>query len=420
MCYRKQIMLSSKSAAVFIEPHPHNQEPKRSRLHALYHQLASELWEPDGSFRLGGRWGAMGTDPVHGFRGALWHALALYGDDLEMSALADRIIIRHAHRRFCHFAPSAVVDLLHHNRELIGREALAILRDYLERYLPELVTEDLRVRGYNDNHPFKAAQALLIGGGMLERADLQSTGLQRLREARRVYRRNGFPCEFNSPNYAPVSLQPLASIGTWGAGTEAGDIALELEAFLWNDLAVHFDSRGGVCAGAMSRAGQNDFEGMGGNALMLLMHLWPERFALNLQEELGNAPENRQLFSENTEPAFQLAHAIWMARPDYHVPKQTESLLFDKTPGRLFSGSAETGTTTLGWEDSAQRPEGAPAEMVLGPRRTTLTMFHGRDFTLGTSRHPWLDGAQTHGFFATVCRKPPGPEGHLDHRNTAV
>lgn len=399
---------------------PAAQSSRRDRLYAVCRDLAPELWTPDGGFHMGGRWASDVSDPAHGFRGALWHCLALYGEDPVSNTLADRIVASHVRMRFCHFAPSAAVDLLHHSGDRIGPEASAILRGYLGRFLPELVTDDLRVRGFNDNHPFKAAQALLVGGRMLGRDDLCETGLNRLREARQVYRRNGFPCEFNSPNYAPVSLQPLATIAGWGEATEAGELARELEAFIWRDVAVHFDARAGVCAGAMSRAGRNDFEGMGGNSLMLLMHLWPERFVLDLHEELRNAPGNTRLFTETTEPAFQLAHAVWMARPDYHVPEEIEALLFDKDPGTFIRGTAETASTTLGWEPPVERPEGAPSAMVLGPRRTLLSMYHGGDFTLGTSRHPWLDGAQSHGLFATVCRRAPGPEALLDHRQAAI
>ncbi len=393
------------SAAAPLVPGPVEQGFLRKRLYAAFCERIDQYWSEEGDFIGPGN----AQRAFGGYRGALWQCLAYLDGDPRCVQRANRIILRHYRETPDHFTPGAAVDILHHYRERLEPEAEEKLLRYLKLNLPFMTTEDLKIHGYNDNHPFKAMHALIVGGELVGDPALVEVGLMRLHQAMEVFERNGFPCEYNSPNYTPVSLQPLAAMVGGAKSTEARELALRLERFYWQDLALHFDPRAGVMAGPMSRASANDRQGLLGGSACLLHHLFPERFALNLVDEIIRHPETSPHVTAKTrqEIAFFQAHPIWYSRSEYHLTAALVETIFHKPAGACVRGTAETGTSTISWSaPTATRPAGAPAEAVYGPRRPLLTTYFGENYTLGTAQYSWLDNSQANGFFATLARRP--------------
>lgn len=383
---------------------PENQNAAADRVCSKHRDNLDLYWDENGRFREGKDGIAPG-----GFRAALWHCLAYLGGDDACRARANRIIDAQKRTTLCHFAPGACIEALHFYRDALEPESVSIFERYLDAILSQFTTEDLKIHGYNDNHPYKAAHALILGGEMLGDARLVGVGLHRLRQAVEVFQRSGFPCEYNSPNYAPVSLQPLAGIVERAQNDEARDLALRLERFYWQDVALHFDPRPGVPTGPMSRAGANDYSGLLGGALCLLHYLFPERFALDLLEEVYDRPERNPHITDVNVGAvsprsFYQAHLVWYAHARYHLTPELVDALFERPAGACVRGFSESGTWALEWPDAAMRPNGAPDRVVFGPRRSLLTTYFGDSWSLGTSQVSWLDNAQAHGFYATLAR----------------
>jgi len=405
-------MHSSRSAEVgsdalsAIPVLPSNQTARRNALYSAHQQTLDVFWNPDGTFIKREQEGYASVESCGGFRGSLWHCLAYLAGDQRCVERANRIIEAQWKQTYCAFAPGAAIDVLYHYRDRLEPQVIAMLERYLMLTAPQTVTDDLKIHGYNDNHPFKATHVMIAGGEMLDQPHLVQQGLKRLRDAVEVYERNGFPCEYNSPNYTPVSLQPLASIVEMTKNEEARDLALRIERFFWQDLALHFDSRTGICTGPLSRCSTNDLDGIMGGSVCLLMHLWPERFGLDLINEVYTNGDRSEFFNRENKLglAFYQAHPIWYARAEYHVTPELESAIFDKPAGALIRGTIESGVSARKWKDGDKKPAGAPDRHVLGPRHSLLTTYYGRSFSLGTSQYSWLDGSQSHGIYCTIAK----------------
>jgi hypothetical protein len=248
---------------------------------------------------------------------------------------------------------------------------------------------------------------------MLDEPGCVQLGLKKLRQAVEVYQRNGFPCEYNSPNYTPVSLNPLANIVEQAHDEEAKALALQLEHFFWQDLALHFDSRACLPAGPFSRGYANDYCGLLSGTLCLVAHLWPEHFDFSLITEVFDHGDTTKLIDPSISaklPFFQ-AHPVWYASATYHVTEGIEHAIFSKPAGTCVRGTAESGVATVGWSDPKDKPAGAPTHHFSGPRRSLLTTWYGADYSLGTSQYSWLDNAQADNFLITISR---GPRRHPD------
>lgn len=406
-------MTSSRSAASGSESHssvpayPVSQSTRRSALYSAHQGTLDVFWNPDGSFIAREKDGFPPVDSSGGFRGSLWHCLAYLAGDERCVERANRIIEANWRQSYCAFAPGAAIDVLFHYRDKLEPQVAAKLVRYLEQNAPQTVTDDLKIHGYNDNHPFKAMHVMIVAGEMLNQPHLVRQGLKRLRDAVEVYQRNGFPCEYNSPNYTPVSLQPLASIVEMTTNEEARDLALKIERFFWQDLALHFDSRTGICAGPLSRCSINDYDGIFGGTLCLLHYLWPERFRVDLIDELYRNGETSEYFNRGNklDLAFYQAHPVWYARAEYHVTPELETAIFDKPAGTTIKGTIESGVAPKRWKKEEDKPAGAPDLYVQGPRQSLLTTHYSRSFSLGTSQYSWLDNAQAHALYATISKE---------------
>ena len=375
------------------------QTQRRAELYAAHQKTIDEYWDDSGRFA----W-EPNLDSHGGYRAILWHCLSYLSGDAHCVAKANAIINYNFTQQVCHFAPGASIDVLQHHRERLTPEAEATLERYIRLNVPYMSTEDLKIHGYNDNHAYKGMHALVVGGEMLDLPKYVDLGLFKLRQAVELFQRTGFPCEYNSPNYTPVSLNPLANIVEQAQNEEARELALRLEKLYWQDAAVHFDPKCGLPAGPYSRGYVNDYSGLLSGTLGLLSYLFPERFDFDLIEEVYVKGADTRLIDpaiKSSLPFYQV-HSIWFASATYHLDEAIEATMFDKPVGARVRGLTETGTWTVQWKDPADRPAGAPRIHHSGPRRSLLTTYFGEGYTLGTSQYSWLDNGQSHGFVATV------------------
>lgn len=341
---------------------------------------------------------------VGGYRGTMMHCLAyLHSGNEQAIHLANRILEYYDTTTPCHFAPCMILEILLDHESHLEPKVRDLLINYLKRNLSYMATDDLQCHGYNDNHPHKAAQALILGGEWFGQQHFIDLGLKRLHQATTLFERNDFPSEYNSPNYLPVSLKPLAELANHTQHHEAQQLAIALERFHWNDLAEHFDGRVGLSAGPFCRGYAGDYRGMINNTVLLLSGLFPERFAFNVIDELYHKQLDSDLIdpSEKLRLPFYQSHIIWYITPQYHVAPQTVERIFEDKTGQTITGQIESGVSTHNCE-----LQGSPSLHVMGPRNSKLTTYFGNHYSLGTAQYSWLDGVQAHGMIATVHQQP--------------
>jgi hypothetical protein len=364
---------------------------------AIYDSLTrirNRYWAADGTFTWQDRHG------VGGFRGAMMHCLAYFhSDDPQAHDLANRILHTQNTNTPCHFAPSLVLEILYEHDDKLEPEIKDELIAYLKRHLSYMMTDDLQCHGYNDNHPHKAAHALVLGGQYLNQSTFIEVGRKRLAQAVELFERNDFPSEYNSPNYLPVSLKPLAELVNGAEDTELREMALWLERYHWNDLAEHFDGRVGLPAGPFCRGYAGDYRGMLNNTVMLLAALFPQQFDFDVVHEFFVKQEHSPLIdpSEKARLPFYQSHIVWYITPEYHVEDKTIKRIFEDKTDQTLIGHIESGVTTC----PCPLP-GGPAQHTMGPRQGNITSYFGKNYSLGTAQYSWLNGNQAHSMIACI------------------
>tara|TARA_Y100001933_G_scaffold265282_1_gene339868 strand:+ start:5990 stop:7897 length:1908 start_codon:yes stop_codon:yes gene_type:complete len=373
----------------------------RKKLWAAHRTWLDRCWDAQGQYI----WD--GTINSKSYRVKLCHCLAYLDGDANSIDKANRIIQTHFSDEPCHFTPSAIVDLLHWHRDRLEIPIRSLLENNLRILLPYMLTDDLKIQGYNDNHPYKAMHALILGGQMLGDESMINRGLDKLQQACDFFTHAGFPCEYNSPSYTFVSLAPLAGIAHHAHNPQARDLALKLERFYWQDLALHFDQRVGLPTGPFSRGYDADYEGLLASVVMLLAYLFPDEFEFDLHEELYKKGAQSTIippFAKSMLPCFQ-ARIIFASAANYHLTPELINALFGTRDHVTIRGTIESGVTNITWPDATNRPAGAPDAHRMGPRRSLITTWFGKHASLGTAQYAWLDNKQAHGCIANITRE---------------
>ncbi|NNM88177.1 MAG: hypothetical protein HKL95_06630 [Phycisphaerae bacterium] len=85
----------------------------------------------------------------------------------------------------------------------------------------------------------------------------------------------------------------------------------------------------------MSRAYVHDYSGLLSGTLILLAHLWPDRFEFDVVEEVFAKGSRSQLLDAQVEKGlpFFHAHPVWYASATYHLTEQIERAIFKKPAG---------------------------------------------------------------------------------------
>ncbi|MAX26735.1 MAG: hypothetical protein CMJ19_19760 [Phycisphaeraceae bacterium] len=376
--------------------HTHTIQPAhyRQAIFDAHTRIRHDIWDANGQY--------LSNDGMStgGYRGAMMHVLAyLHSKDEQAIELANRILLTNYTNSPCHFAPSLIMEILLEHEALLKPDIKDLLVAYLKRNLSYMVSDDLQCHGYNDNHPHKAEHALILGGEFLNQPSYIDVGLKRLDQAITVFKRNDFPSEYNSPNYLPVSLKPLAELVNHTSNSQARDMAMQLEQVHWHDLAEHFDGRVGLPTGPFSRGYASDYRGTISNTVMLIAAMFPDKFDFDVIDEMYV----KQYDSTRIDPAdkarlpFYQSHLVWYITPTYHLPQATAKRIFEDKSGQTVIGQIESGVVSR-----ACPLEGAPQQHVMGPRSGSITTHYGKHYSLGTAQYSWLDGKQAHGMIATI------------------
>ena len=178
-------------------------DSRRQTLWTAHRNWMDRCWDSDGHYV-----NEKSPNPG-GYRAMLWHCMAYLDGDAHHIERANRIIQTNFTDKPCHFTPNATIDLLIWHRQKLDETTLSLLKNNLRMNLSYACTEDLKIHGYNDNHPYKAMHALVLGGEILNDKRMVQIGLAKLKQAVAFFAHAGFPCEYNSPTYSFVSLGPL-------------------------------------------------------------------------------------------------------------------------------------------------------------------------------------------------------------------
>jgi hypothetical protein len=191
------------------------------------------------------------------------------------------------------------------------------------------------------------AQNSILGGHLLDDTRIRNRGESQLREWARLTKDAGAPHEFNSPTYAAVQINALASIANFAQGQATRELAREMEQLIWRHVARYWHAPTMQLSGPHSRAYRRDVTGASGFLKVVLYKLLGDPRLLASTPYYGGP---------DTEGEVQVALT------EYHCPGDA---------ARMFRES----------ESRNVNEQVAPA-MTLAARIT-------RDFALGTMSRPY-------------------------------
>lgn len=196
----------------------------------------------------------------------------------------------------------------------------------------------LRAMGINDNMPAAAALGLTVGGAITGDDRAVEHGLWILRDYSQLLKRRTINAEFNSPTYTPLFLLCMADIANYATHPEVQQLAVEIEARLWGDLASRFHPEIGQLVGPFSRAYTNGMVGHFTNLSALLWMLLGDRIDFAPHRMLATTSAVIHLLGD---VPFNLSQYVWVMLPEYHIPDIAWHYLHKKDYPHETSGDCE-------------------------------------------------------------------------------
>jgi len=288
------------------------------------------------------------------------------------------------------FSTNIALVLLLDHRETMAREVRSLLEGLVEEgfgKFPGNRAPDYQFHGYNDNMPAKATMALILGGEMLGNREALEHGLWNLRQFGRQLARRGINSEYQSPTYTPLTLHAIAEIGSRAADPEARQLARDIEARLWIDVAARFHPQLKTSTGPFSRAYTVDAIS---HLTVLSSLLWFELGDLSEPSpmELFDTLSPLVLHHMGNRP-FNIAQMSWIAAGNYHCPELARSLFENKEYPFRVEASTESGNG-----------QGSYPAAVAQARS-----YLEEAFAIGTSTLPFLDGNQPHPYHCVYAQE---------------
>ncbi|WP_309386229.1 hypothetical protein [Cerasicoccus frondis] len=283
----------------------------------------------------------------------------------------------------------ALVLLLRYRAQLsapVASKLEAMVRDGFATWAGNRAP-DYQFHGFNDNMPSKAAMGLILGGEMLGNPEAVEHGLWSLRQFAAQLTRRGINSEYNSPTYSPLSLHAMAEIAGHAQNGEARQLAVDIEARLWLDLAARFHKETGMLAGPYSRAYTVDLLGQVTLASSLLWFVLGDCSKMSPMR-LFEPDEQMVLHNRGNQP-FNIAQMCWLAAGEYHLSDATKRLFTEKTYPFDCVSTSEAGPIVSGGYPGCQN---------------RLQTYQETDFSLGTSSVSFLNGVQPAAYFVTYRR----------------
>ncbi len=299
---------------------------QEARTEAYLRQAAevARLWYDDS-----GRWTRPGV-PVEA-RERYWIAPAFLRNGA--GALGNAVarmaeVEQYSSGRFNIFTTNIAISLLaqesDHLEPDVYSELSAIAREGLG-FKPGNRQPDFQFQGFNDNMPAKATMGLILGGELLGLPDAVEYGIWNLKQLRAMLTRRGINSEFNSPTYSPLSIRAISEIAEFTCNEEARELALNIEARLWIDLAARFHPELGVLCGPGSRCYTADNVAQLTCAAMLFWFVLGDRATPSPMRLFD--PECDLVLHHCGSLTFNVAQASYLATGHYHIPDAAWQLL---------------------------------------------------------------------------------------------
>jgi hypothetical protein len=336
----------------------------------------------------------------------LWASSAFFAGGPEDIAFGNTIV-RHVRDALGHtpgpgpFEASASASLLAEHGDRLEPDVRDFLVHVLVGNCECARTADFQFHGYNDNMPTMWTWAQLYAGENFDRPDLLRIAHANLRQLQDLLRRRGAVSEYGM-GYSTHRQGGLARIAEFSRDAEIRQLARDLEARVWAEIAGHWHPGLGEVVGASMRGGAPINSEM--HALFIQIFgreierpwmpqesHWGTRAAV---VDMGLDPD-KYIF------AYPFAFSAEFASATYHVPDEVAALFYRKAMPFRFACTAENGyvnegiyckqipvygqggiliTTKL--TDEVVEIEDCPQH---GAQPHQITTWHGRHFGLGTS-----------------------------------
>ncbi|HAI14226.1 MAG TPA: hypothetical protein DCM28_21155 [Phycisphaerales bacterium] len=339
-------------------------------------------------------------------RVAMWASHAFLAGDKEDVQMGNDIL-RYAQEQMLPdmtpnpFMTSTAASLLVERDAQLDEDTRAFLDDLLARLAPMGMTRDFQFHGYNDNMPVMFSWGMLYAGERFGHEDLLQVAHANLYQCRDLLRRRGAVSEYGM-GYATHRIVGFAQIAEHCADREIQQLARDIEARIWAEIAGHWHPELGEIAGASLRGTfavnyepLSVFEVVFGSAIH---RPWePQESFFNNEDQIrmfGLDPK-KYLF---TQP---LALASEFCSATFHVPDAVAELFYSKTKPFEFKATAENGyfnegvfckKQTITGNGGQYRGVKLTDELVVipdhpehGGQMHNMTTWHGKYFALGSS-----------------------------------
>lgn len=292
-------------------------------------------------------------------------------------------IIRYPSGRFNIFSSNIAISLLVQESKYfelgVRVKLMSIAREGLG-FKPGNRQPDFQFLGFNDNMPAKATMGLILGGELLKIPDAVKYGVRNLKQLRAMLARRGINSEFNSPTYSPLTIRAISEIAEFAKNEEARELAQDIEARLWIDLAARFHPGMGVLCGPGSRCYTADNLAHLSCAAMLFWFVLGDR--ARPSPMLLFDPECDLVLHHCGSFPFNIAQAAYLATGHYHMPEAAKRLLKHKQYPFRARASFEIGGS-----------RGPTFPAAAG----TIETYLEPDFGIGSATFPYATGIMNSG-----------------------
>ncbi len=153
---------------------------------------------------------------------------------------------------FADFIGKKLVLALKHHRDRLPEAHLHKLIPAVRNACAAIIKRDTGP-SYT-NIAVMGAFVTLVGGETLGQASIAEYGLNRIKRFHDFTMRLGCFTEYNSPHYAPITLEELHHLNMETENPEAVSLTGELIRFAWQSIAEHYHPRTGQWSGPHSRS----------------------------------------------------------------------------------------------------------------------------------------------------------------------
>jgi hypothetical protein len=318
-------------------------------------------------------------------------ALVLLGGEAAHRQLG-AAVLRHAPRSPCHFRPSYAASILIRYTKYLSPAIGSSTEQYLLNSLPGAMTRDIRYHGYNDNFPSLATATLALAGRLLDHGVAREHARRNLSALTTLLRRRAWLSEFNSPTYTPITLAALAETAEFADDAEVREMALHCERRVWDDVAAHW--HGPTCqpAGPYSRAYECDRVAQFNS---LHVPVWLTTGSDCFLDPISSLfpPPSEQVIHHSGDLKFVQGFTAAIGAAPYHPPMGLSTRLWQKRLPATAAGDCEAGTC-------GEIAVGAKPRILYGCSGNFTTTWLAPEFSIGSSRRPFLDGNQACAFLA--------------------